>query len=71
MEEGDGNICRIGGDSTATFTSSELWEPTMNLRFKGVQVDINEFTCKTINQLQQLWCSNKGNQEWRPVEMVY
>ena len=71
MEEGDGNICRIGGDSTATFTSSEFWEPTMNLRFKAVQVDIDELTCKTINQLQQLWRSNMGNQEWRPVEVVY
>jgi len=56
--------------TSTTLSITEAWQPTVNLRFKAVQVDIDELTCKTINQLQQLWRSNKGNQEWRPVEMV-
>ncbi len=56
------------------FIFSEVWQPSVQLRF--VKRTVNDFNSqlvggkqlqKTINILQQLHTSNLGNREWKDV----
>ncbi|MEY2910139.1 MAG: hypothetical protein RIT01_165, partial [Pseudomonadota bacterium] len=43
----------------------EVWNPTFQLRWN------RKFIRQTyLNTLEQLWVSNKGNEEWRDVPQV-
>ena len=62
------------GDSMTTIIYAvdmhRAWAPTMNLRFVQYGPDMRAFDGPSNSKLQQLWQSDRGETEWRGVEVV-
>jgi hypothetical protein len=65
IKKSDSNI--VDNESILEFSElvpSEIFEPTMNLRWKRI------YSSGNIKELQQLWiCRNTGKQEWRAIKI--
>lgn len=56
----------------------DIWKPTMNLRWEITTciIEYHPFLIRkkveeqSIYTLQQLWIDNKGNEEWRDLDIV-
>lgn len=46
------------------------WYATNQLRWKHKEVDMMDGTAMSINELQQMWQSDKGEQKWEAVTFV-
>lgn len=48
---------------------TEIWEPTMSLRWHKKEINLGNGLAKLDNVLQQHWISDRGNFEWRDIEV--
>ncbi len=62
----------VTGNISISSEQPETWSPTCNLRWKEVNKDFEYSDGQKITfllnvLLQQLWTSNKGNDQWREI----
>lgn len=46
------------------------WYATNQLRWKQKEVDMMDGTAMSINELQQMWQNDKGEQKWEAVPFI-
>lgn len=49
---------------------SQTWTATNQLRWKLVECNMGNGTAMNINELQQMWQSDTGEQKWEAVPFV-
>ena len=75
MKNTHGNDWISGSDSNQTdnyLVNDDLvvWSPTMHLRWIRTEIKLDDYDSHCEPELQQLWISGLGKEEWRPIEFV-
>lgn len=58
------------GVITTGFSSFSTWTITNKLRWKQVECNMGNGTAMNINELQQMWQSDTGEEKWEAVPFV-